>query len=686
MLSICWIDGIVLLIGYFSFRRLRRLMIIKKRYPSIVLIESKLGWALSFILVPFLYTTYIELEMFSDFQWYIDRITFCLYPMAHWIVGCEVYRLWLVCYDLNHLHLTQSTEWQSQIDDSLSTDSHWWTTQSNRMTYGNQKWLRNRVIAWCLFAGLTPSIIYQIWGWTPITQIFDAVFYAAPIMFELGTFYLCPKVADTFMFMFEFKTTSFIFVTGLGGYLVGMILMFFDLFVAQTIMALSGQWGLSVVSIVSTLYIPHKISNDAVWHRELHRQGTMSRSRSVSQSSRSAHSGRERSRSHTKSSVRTRSPSSPNNHEGAGPETDRRKSKSHTKSSKSHSKSLRRRRGESNYVARLKAIMLKEEKFGQFVHWMYGEFSSESILSFIEFVQFKQRAIEVLQELPEFATEQKNQECPYKFYSKIPKSSIVYSAAHSVSSQSDHYPDPEISHYELSPMSTTSIAGMMMSATTVSPRPSFLFKMSSLLHLGSIDETTQRAPDHNEAACHQPQCTPSNHSNGPHSNIPHSNGAHSNGAHSNGMHSNHSNHSTHCTNGVHPHQSPKLGLSRYSSSQPHSQAPTPAEGSVGTHDRTHTNDVIDHPMNLEIEFSENLVDPRIMTLRTAAAKLHVKYLMICAEFEINISAGLRRSFYELEAKQWDLDCLELVHLFDEVTECMFSYMKQSYLRFEKSEQ
>merc|ERR1719361_3112151 len=179
-------------------------------------------------------------------------------------------------------------------------DSHWWTKQSTKDTYGNETWVRKRVIVWAIFT-ITPSIIYQIWGWTPITQIFDAFFYAAPILFELGTFYLCPKMRDEFMFMFEFKTTSFIFVTGLGGYLVGMILMFFDLFIAQTVMALSGQWGLSVVSIISTIFIPYRITHSEIWHRELHRQSTGSTfSRSMSYT---------RSRSDTRgSSVRSNSP------------------------------------------------------------------------------------------------------------------------------------------------------------------------------------------------------------------------------------------------------------------------------------------------------------------------------------------------------------------------------------------
>eukprot|EP01084_Bolivina_argentea_P046829 86249_1 len=68
------------------------------------------------------------------------------------------------------------------------------------------------------------------------------------------------------------------------------------------------------------------------------------------------------------------------------------------------------------------AVLADELKFEKFLHWMYREFSSETVLSFIEMVQFKEYLIEIV-----------NKECDneiicckYKFYPSMPKSSIVY--------------------------------------------------------------------------------------------------------------------------------------------------------------------------------------------------------------------------------------------------------------------
>ena len=68
---------------------------------------------------------------------------------------------------------------------------------------------------------------------------------------------------------------------------------------------------------------------------------------------------------------------------------------------------------------KLRSTLSDEQKFEQFVQWMYGEFSSETILAFIELVQFKEFMM----------NEIKNEgvECKWRFYENIPKSSIISS-------------------------------------------------------------------------------------------------------------------------------------------------------------------------------------------------------------------------------------------------------------------
>ena len=70
---------------------------------------------------------------------------------------------------------------------------------------------------------------------------------------------------------------------------------------------------------------------------------------------------------------------------------------------------------------RFKEILLNEEKFESFIHWMYREFSSEVILCFIEFVQFKHYLSKLIEE-----ESQEQIECTFRFYENIPKSSIIF--------------------------------------------------------------------------------------------------------------------------------------------------------------------------------------------------------------------------------------------------------------------
>eukprot|EP01084_Bolivina_argentea_P046827 86245_1 len=70
----------------------------------------------------------------------------------------------------------------------------------------------------------------------------------------------------------------------------------------------------------------------------------------------------------------------------------------------------------------LKIVLCNELQFEAFLHWMYREFSSETVLSFIEMVQFKEYIIDIINKESDSETIY----CKYRFYETMPKSSIVY--------------------------------------------------------------------------------------------------------------------------------------------------------------------------------------------------------------------------------------------------------------------
>ena len=86
-----------------------------------------------------------------------------------------------------------------------------------------------------------------------------------------------------------------------------------------------------------------------------------------------------------------------------------------------------------DYVKKFRETLNNQVRFEAFVDWMYREFSSENILSFIEFVQFKQWIRSQIQKTGgqtggpgNEATDSSDDKFNFTFYGKMPRSSIVY--------------------------------------------------------------------------------------------------------------------------------------------------------------------------------------------------------------------------------------------------------------------
>merc|ERR1712087_437240 len=79
-----------------------------------------------------------------------------------------------------------------------------------------------------------------------------------------------------------------------------------------------------------------------------------------------------------------------------------------------------------NIDAQLRETLRSEHSFEPFIQWMCSEYSSENVFAFIECVQFKERAI-ALMDIHDVESDERR--C-YLLYPSIPKSSIVHSTNH----------------------------------------------------------------------------------------------------------------------------------------------------------------------------------------------------------------------------------------------------------------
>ena len=74
----------------------------------------------------------------------------------------------------------------------------------------------------------------------------------------------------------------------------------------------------------------------------------------------------------------------------------------------------------------LQAILIDEQKCEAFIDWMYREFSSEAILSFVEFVQFRQFVKEETGKTDGVEIAGVSDHYEFALYDGMPKSTIIY--------------------------------------------------------------------------------------------------------------------------------------------------------------------------------------------------------------------------------------------------------------------
>ena len=74
----------------------------------------------------------------------------------------------------------------------------------------------------------------------------------------------------------------------------------------------------------------------------------------------------------------------------------------------------------------LQATLIDEQKCEAFIDWMYLEFSSEAILSFLEFVQFRQFVKEQIGRTDKTGNAVDSGPFDFALYDGIPQSTIIY--------------------------------------------------------------------------------------------------------------------------------------------------------------------------------------------------------------------------------------------------------------------
>eukprot|EP01084_Bolivina_argentea_P230406 388661_1 len=262
VVSLQYVLGLFQLYGIYKFYSIKHLMIIRKRYPKIVMIEAIINVLFLMISLPLVAVNLFNVSFFM----YSTHIGYTIYPiLSHFIVNAEAARIWLIYFSLRHLDASTNQVWKSKIDATYS-NNNWFL--NNKHSFGNPKWVSIRICTYYIFAATVAIILLNMFGDIQWVLVIDGCLYGFPVLVVIYVYFKCPKTSkDYFLFHYEFKTTTIISIFGLGLYLSSQVISFIDFYLAQTINILAGN-AVSFVSIISTLWIPKKILSQTVWNEK----------------------------------------------------------------------------------------------------------------------------------------------------------------------------------------------------------------------------------------------------------------------------------------------------------------------------------------------------------------------------------------------------------------------------------
>ena len=389
---IAYILAFIQLYGIYKFNNIKNLMIIQKRYPFVVLMESIIVMIYLCIAFPgvgyiIFYQTPLQSPSLHALFTYCGYV---IYPFtAHGIVISEFARLWLISYDLNYLNSSSNDMWKSKINPSQYDKTNNFYIK-HKHDYGNQKWILKRFLIFYLIVASISSVSFNLLysESQQIVQLIDGALYGISGFGIISLWCKSPKnLNDHFLFQYEFKITILLMVGANIIYVINQGLHFYDPYFATFTTVFIAGLSFCMVSMLSTLYIPQKIMKLANWD-EINRDDSHSDDWHISLEL-------YRVSSHRASLVQ------------------------------------KQKKQEMTMKEKLLNVFAGESEdkndIELFIGHLNEEFSLEIILSFIEFVQFRQYLSEISVKYNHVDPEQiGNMETLYSFSSSIPRSSIIY--------------------------------------------------------------------------------------------------------------------------------------------------------------------------------------------------------------------------------------------------------------------
>ena len=206
-LALCWCMCLLQILGVYLFKRLRKLTIIKKRYPRLVMMEALVSCCLLALIWP-MYMI-LRLDYFQiRWEWWPYALHVIQIYTAQIPATIETCRIWLISYDLQYLHLSKNQQWKTVINASYA-DRDWYL--QNRGKWGNERFIIRLGVTYHILTNTAVLLAYILEWCFNIGYVYSyagrAIFSIIHVVLPLYLFAKTPrKLQDQFLFFIEVCT------------------------------------------------------------------------------------------------------------------------------------------------------------------------------------------------------------------------------------------------------------------------------------------------------------------------------------------------------------------------------------------------------------------------------------------------------------------------------------------------
>jgi len=252
-----WMLATAQSIGMWLFSSMRGMTIIKKRFPTLVMVEATISFIALAIVLPISTVPkhIIGFQLPSWLSQLFENIA------IQSVIVIETARLWLMAFDLHCLRYSKNQEWKKLIDATLAADNWYF---SNKHRFGNVKNVAMLCAIYVVVTSVVQTVIrvegFLYLGIIARNLIATAIFLICP---GITVFIWCKirkygSLKDEFFFFFELKMAALLWMLSLCSP-VAFVLLDWDLAATSCVIPYSFFFAIMSPSLLSTVVIPLKI-------------------------------------------------------------------------------------------------------------------------------------------------------------------------------------------------------------------------------------------------------------------------------------------------------------------------------------------------------------------------------------------------------------------------------------------